>query len=84
VPSTVDPQQRRFLALLERAGGEPVSYADLRAGGVGFPAAVAAELELIGFMVERSTRPGGERGLRVIGPNQTASATAPPARRWRR
>jgi hypothetical protein len=83
VPVTVDPQQQRFLDLMDRASGEPVSFADLRAAGVGFPAAVAAELELLGFVVERVCRPGRDPGLRLGAPSPGLSVV-PPTRRWRR
>ena len=35
-----DSQQYRMLERLRRASGEPVSLAELRAGGVDFPATV--------------------------------------------
>jgi hypothetical protein len=60
----VDPQQRRFLELLDRAAGRPVSYAVLRAAGISFPAAVAAELALQGYVFERVFDPDSGPAIR--------------------
>jgi hypothetical protein len=49
----LDEQQARLLAALRRAGGAPVSYAELREVGVELPATVVSELQLAGVPVER-------------------------------
>lgn len=41
-----DTQQQRLLERLRAAGHQPVAFAELHAGGIDFPAAVVAELEL--------------------------------------
>ncbi len=48
-----DAQQHRLLELLREAGEEPVGFAELRAGGISFPAAVVSELGLNGYVIER-------------------------------
>ena len=48
-----DHQQALVLAVLRRAGGAPVSYAELRGAGVDLPASVVSELELAGVGIER-------------------------------
>jgi hypothetical protein len=59
----LEPQQALLLALLRRAGGRPVSYAELRDAGIELPASVASELELAGVPVERCHEgPRGRRG----------------------
>jgi hypothetical protein len=47
---TLDSQQQRMLQRLRRAAGQPVTYAELRAEGIAFPAAVASELEHNGWV----------------------------------
>jgi hypothetical protein len=51
-----------LLELLREAGDEPVAFAELRAGGISFPAAVVSELELNGYPTERRPRPGIQAG----------------------
>ena len=46
---TPDTQQER----LRQAGEQPVAFAELRAGGIDFPAAVVSELALNGYAIER-------------------------------
>jgi len=60
-PETTERQQAIALDALRAAGGEPVSYAQLRDAGVEFPASVVAELELAGVEIERCR--GGVRGV---------------------
>ena len=48
-----DAQQRRLLERLREAGDEAVAFAELHASGIAFPAAVVAELELNGYVIER-------------------------------
>jgi hypothetical protein len=48
-----DTSKGRMLERLRRASDRPVAFAELRAGGVDFPAAVVSELELHGYAIER-------------------------------
>ena len=64
-----DRQQSRLLERLRLAGGGPVAFAELRASGVDFPAAIMAELELSGYAFERVRDHG-----RMIGVRLTANA----------
>jgi GNAT superfamily N-acetyltransferase len=57
-----DGQQQRMLERLSRAGLTPVTFAELRVGGIDFPAAVVSELELNGYEFERV-----HDGVRLIG-----------------
>jgi hypothetical protein len=62
--NAVDQQQAVLLEMLRRAGGAPVSYAQLRDAGIEFPASVVSELELAGVSVERcDVRQRGARRL---------------------
>ncbi len=61
-----DTQQQRLLDRLRAAGGEPVSYEALHAGGIDFPAAVVTELELAGYQIDRVHRGGRLIGVRLI------------------
>ena len=45
-----DAQQQLLLERLRQAGDQPVAFAELHAGGIDFPAAVVAELELNGYV----------------------------------
>jgi hypothetical protein len=54
-----DTQQQRLLERLRQAGEQPVPFAELRAGGIDFPAAVVSELELSGYAIERVYDAGG-------------------------
>jgi len=63
-PPVLERQQAALLDLLRRAGGAPVSYAQLHDEGIGFPASVVSELELAGVGVERcDLRKRGTRRL---------------------
>jgi tetratricopeptide (TPR) repeat protein len=55
-PDDLDRQQVLLLAVLRRAGGAPVSYADLREAGIELPASVVSELQLAGVPVQRCPR----------------------------
>jgi hypothetical protein len=74
----VDTQQQRLLDRLREAGGRPVTFADLHAAGIDFPAATAAELELAGYTIERVA----EAGLRLLDPEPVTLPGAPRRRRW--
>jgi hypothetical protein len=63
---TLDGQQQRMLQRLRQAGGQPVTYGELRADGITFPAAVASELELNGYAIDRVFVGGRLAGLRLI------------------
>jgi hypothetical protein len=79
-----DRQQAVVLAALRRAGGAPVSYAELRQAGIELPASVVSELELAGAPIERcSGRGRGVVGVRLV-PGSEAAAPAAAAVRERR
>ena len=73
----LDQQQTMLLAVLHRAGGEVVSYDELRDAGIEYPASVVAELELSEFPLERSFggAPGRKLGVRL---DQRATTPADP------
>jgi hypothetical protein len=77
-----DTQQERLLERLRAAHGEPVTFADLHAGGIDFPAAVVTELELSGYVIERVHRDGRLVGVRLI--EDRAPALVLPGRSHRR
>lgn len=78
-----DPQQRRLLELLREAAGQPVAFAELRAGGIDFPAAVVSELELNGYGIDRVFAHGRLLGVRLLEPER-GEAPAAPWRPWSR
>jgi hypothetical protein len=49
----LDQQQALLVGALNRAGGGPVSYGELRDAGIEYPASVMSELELAGLPLER-------------------------------
>jgi tetratricopeptide (TPR) repeat protein len=61
----LEAQQALLVELLRRAGGEAVSYAELRDRGIELPASVVSELELAGFPIERCYLRGTARQLGV-------------------
>ncbi|MGH8270419.1 MAG: hypothetical protein ACRET5_06815 [Steroidobacteraceae bacterium] len=63
-----DAQQQRLLECLRDAGDEAVAFAELHAAGIAFPAAVVAELELNGYVIERVHDHGRLRGVRLLQP----------------
>lgn len=79
-----DAQQQRLLELLRHAGDQPVAFAELRAGGIDFPAAVVSELELNGFVIERVYDHGRLVGVRLLNPEprDTTAAHRRRRRRW--
>jgi len=79
-----ETQQVRTLEQLRRAGAQPVSLGELRAGGVDFPAVVLSELELYGFAIERVYSDSSLIGVRLL---QAGACDRPAPRRrqrWRR
>jgi hypothetical protein len=79
-----DIQQQRMLERLRRAGDRPVALAELRAGGIDFPAAVLSELQLSGHAIERVHEHGRLVGVRLLKP-EPSDAPAPRRRhRWSR
>ena len=63
-PRALEAQQALLVDALRRAGGKPVSYAELRAAGIELPASVVSELELAGLPIERCL--GGAHGERRL------------------
>jgi hypothetical protein len=63
-----DDQQQRTLEWLRHADGQPVSFAELRARGVEFPAMVLSELELSGYTFERVRDQGRVAGVCLLEP----------------
>jgi hypothetical protein len=79
-----DAQQQRLLERLREAGDQPVVFAELHAGGIDFPAAVVAELELNGYLIERVYDHGQLVGVRLLQPEPPETPHTPAAhRRWR-
>ena len=76
-----DAQQQRLLERLREAGDQPVTFTELHASGIAFPAAVVAELELSGYVIERVNDHGRLVGVRLLQPEPPDTSTAP---RWRR
>jgi hypothetical protein len=75
-----DAQQKRLLEGLRHAGGQAVTFAELHAAGIDFPAAVVSELELSGYVIER-VYDHGRLGVRLPDPEPRET---PAARRRRR
>jgi hypothetical protein len=73
-----EPQQRRLLERLRRAGEQPVTLGELRAGGIHFPAVVIGELELNGYAIERVYDRGRLIGIRLLD-----TKASDPRSRWR-
>jgi predicted transcriptional regulator len=71
-----DSQQQRMLERLRRAGDRPVAFAELRAGGIDFPAAVLSDLELSGHAIDRVHQDQRLVGVRLLEPE---SSDAPGA-----
>jgi hypothetical protein len=70
-----DTQQQRLLERLREAG-EPVAFAELRAGGIDFPAAVVCELDLGGYVIERVYDHGRLVGVRLLEPEPLGAPVA--------
>ncbi len=80
-----DTQQQQVLERLRQAGEQPVTFAELRAGGIDFPAAVVGELELNGYAIERVYEHRRLAGVRLVNPESREMAAAgSPWGRWRR
>jgi hypothetical protein len=79
-----DAQQQRLLERLRQAGQEPVAFAELRAGGIDFPAAVVCELELNGYVIERVRERGRLVGVRLVRPEPRDTPVAHRRRPWTR
>jgi len=81
-----DAQQQRLLERLRRAGSQPVTFADMRGGGIEFPAVVVGELELHGYATERVYDHGRLVGVRLLQRAQSDTTHTPAApqrrRRW--
>jgi hypothetical protein len=80
----VETQQMRMIERLRRAGKQPVTLGELRAGGIDFPAVVLSELEINGYLIERIHEHGRLIGVRLL---ETDTPDAPASRwrqRWRR
>jgi len=84
--SPADTQQQRLLEHLRQAGDQPVSFSELHAAGISFPAATIGELELDGYVVERVYQHGHLLGVRLLNPERADRSLFPPRRRrtWRR
>jgi hypothetical protein len=80
--SPVDTQQQRLLERLREAGGRPVTFSELHAAGVDFPAAVVNELELAGYSIDRVSEAGRALGVRLLEPEHAGLIAAPARRRW--
>jgi hypothetical protein len=78
-----DTQQQRVLERLRKTPSQPVSFSELRAGGIDFPAAVISELELSGYAVDRVYKQGRIVGVRLLEGEQVESAGTSRVRRRR-
>jgi hypothetical protein len=78
----VDSQQQGMLERLRRAGDQPVALAELRAGGIDFPATVVSQLELNGYAIERVYDHGRLVGIRLVGPQPPDQPAARRRYRW--
>ena len=76
-----DAQQQRLLERLRQAGHQAVTFAELHAGGIDFPAAVVSELELNGYVIERVYDHDRLIGVRLLHPEPPGHSrrTPPPA-----
>jgi hypothetical protein len=79
-----DVQQQRLLDRLRQAGDQPVAFAELHACGIAFPAAVVAELELNGYVIDRVYDHGLFVGVRLLAPEPRDPLDKRPAHRRRR
>jgi hypothetical protein len=80
-----DTQQQRMLERLRRAGDQPVTFAELRASGIDFPATLVSELQLNGYAIDRVHDRGRLVGVRLLkpGPRYTPAAQRRRLRLWR-
>lgn len=93
-PPGLEQQQAILMGMLRRAGGDPVSYSELRDAGIEFPAGVVSELTLAGVAIERchASSPSGQKvlGVRLVAddldpaeverPGPTTAASVQPER----
>lgn len=79
-----DSQQQRLLDQLRQADGRPIPFAELRTGGVDFPAVVIAELELNGYRIERVLDQGRMTGVRLQSPEPAYTPDQFPQERRQR
>jgi hypothetical protein len=80
----IETQQLRMLEQLRRAGTEPMTLDQLRAGGIDFPAVVIGELELNGYVIERVHEHGKLLGVRLLETEPPDPPTTRRRHRWRR
>ena len=80
--TVADAQQQRLLEHLRQAGNRPVAFAELHADGIDFPAAVASELELHGYAIERVYDHEQLVGVRLLYPKQDTTDMPAARRRW--
>jgi hypothetical protein len=78
----VDTQQRRLLERLRATGGRTVTFSELHAAGIDFPAAVVTELELAGYVIDRVSEGGRPVGVRLLEPERTEAGAPERRRRW--
>ena len=69
-----DAQQQQMLERLRQAGDQPVAFAELRASGIDFPAAVVSELQLNGYTIDRVYDRGTLVGVRLLKPEPSTPA----------
>jgi hypothetical protein len=80
----IETQQLRMLEQLRRAGAQPMTLDQLRAGGIDFPAVVIGELELNGYVIERVHEDGKLLGVRLLETEPPDPPTTRRRLRWRR
>jgi len=80
----IETQQLRMLEQLRRAGTQPMTLDQLRAGGIDFPAVVVGELELNGYVIERVSEHGKLLGVRLLETEAPDPPTTRRRHRWRR
>jgi hypothetical protein len=79
-----ETQQLRMLERLRRAGVQPVTLGELRAGGIDFPAVVLSELELNGYAIERVYQDSRLIGVRLLETDAPDTRVSRRRYRWRR
>jgi hypothetical protein len=77
-----DTQQQRLLERLRQAGNQPVTFAELHADGIDFPATVVGELEMNGHAIERVYDHGRLVGVRLLQAKPPETTDPPAALRW--
>ena len=80
----IETQQLRMFEQLRRAGTQPMTLDQLRAGGIDFPAVVIGELELNGYVIERVHEQGKLLGVRLLETEAPDPPTTRRRHRWRR